>query len=276
LEHVTFEKEFISVETVYMKTLLLSPVVLFFLLFSSCSGENKGSDNVHFKKPKNANDIETHMAEIENNPDWKVMNSLAYNNNEGSTEEVIAYLNASDEAVKLEERFSDVSTGNYGKRLFYVADQKTFASKEVYFDNTLKEPAFIERISFYGKNQQPVYTRERTAPTELELDNASFQQKNPVGISIERAMQVINQQGEFATTFQGFVQSGGLTYILVGENSQDGFASSLAIQYENEDIKKLKLNERGMIGTPLQIKHQTMVDEKGLKFQVLLDLLINS
>lgn len=259
-----------------MKTLFLFPIFVLLMVISSCGGDKNGTQETHLKKPKNANDIESHMAEIENNPDWKTMNSLAFNNNAGSTEEVIAFLNANDEAVKLEERFSDVSTGNYGRRLFYVADQKTFATKEVYFDNTIKNPAFIERITFYGKNQLPVYTRERSAATELELENASFQQKNPVGVSIERAMQVINQQGEFATTFQGFVQSGGLTYILVGENSQEGFASSLAVQYENEDIKKLKLNERGMIGTPLHIKHQTMVDEKGLKFQVLLELVINS
>ena len=259
-----------------MKTLLLIPVILSFFLFSSCGGDKNEKNAAHFKKPKNANDIEAHMAEIENNPDWKVMNSLAYNNNAGSTEEVIAYLNTNDEAVKLEEHFSDVSTGSYGQRFFYIANQKTFASKEIYFDNTIKTPAFIERVTFYGKNQLPVYTRERSAPTELELENAAFQQKNPLGVSIERAMQVINQQGEFVTTFQGFVQSGGITYLLVGENSQDGYASSLAIQYDNEDIKKLKLNERGMIGTPLQIKHQTMVDEKGLKFQVLLELVINS
>jgi hypothetical protein len=259
-----------------MKTLLLSPVLVIFLLVYSCGGDKNYTEKVHFKKPKNANDLEAHMAEIENNSDWKVMNSLAYNNNEGSTEEVIAYLNKNDEAVKLEERFSDISTGNNGYRHFYVADQKTFATREVYFDNTIKKPAYIERITFYGKNQQPNYTKERSADTELELENAVFQQRSPIGVSIERAMQVINQQGEFATTFQGFVQSGGITYLLVGENSQDGYASSLAIQYENEDIKKLKVNERGMIGTPLQIKHQTMVDEKGLKFQVLLDLLINS
>jgi len=259
-----------------MKTLLISPVLLILLFVSSCSGNTNNAEKVQFKKPKNANDLEAHMAEIENNPDWKVMNSLAYNNNDGSTEEVIAYLNARDEAVKLEERFSDVSTGNNGYRYFYVADQKTFASREVYFDNTIKKPSYIERITFYGKNQEPTYTKERSAETELELENAVFQQKSPVGVSIERAMQVINQQGEFVTTFQGFVQSGGITYILVGENTQNGFASSLAIQYDNEDIKKLKMNERGMIGTPLQIKHQTMVDEKGLKFQVLLELLINS
>lgn len=255
---------------------VLFTILTLLVCITSCGDRQNKTETTHLKKPKNANDIEAQMATIENNPNWKVMNSLAYNNNAGSTEEVVAYLNERDEAVKLEERFSDVSTGNYGKRIFYVANQNTFATKEIYFDNELKIPTFIERITFYGKSQQPVYTTERRAATEAELENAAFKQKAPKGISIERAMEVINQQGEFTTTFQGFVQSGGLTYILVGENSKDGFASSLAVQYENEDIKKLRQNERGMIGTPLQISHQTMVDEKGLKFQILVNLVINS
>jgi hypothetical protein len=260
-----------------MKFISLSYLLLFLAINFSCSGKiNDREEKQTSKKPKNANDFETHMAEIENNPNWKVMNSLAYNNNAGSTEEVIAYLNTNDEAVKLEERFSDVSTGNYGRRLFYISKKKIFASRELYFDNNLKKPAFIERISYYGKNQQPVFTRERSAATELELDNVSFEQKNPIGVSIDRALSAINQQGEFETTFQGFLKSGGMTYIIVGENSRDGFASSLVIQFENEDIKRLKINERALIGTPLHIKHETMVDEKGLKFQILLDLLINS
>jgi hypothetical protein len=241
----------------------------------SCSDPSKSekTDLKSFKKP---NDLDGKMAEIENNPNWKVMSSLAYNNNSGSTEEVRAYLNDRDDAVKLEERYSDVATGNYGTRYFYLSNQKMFASKEVFFDQSLKKPGFVERITFYNKNQEPIYTCERNAATELDLENNTFHQVQPHGLSISRAMQVLNQQGAFATTFQGFVQSGDVLYLLVGENTEDGFASSLVVQYESEDIKKLKSNERGMIGTPLLISHQTMVDERGLKFQVLINLVINS
>jgi hypothetical protein len=35
---------------------------------------------------------------------------------------------------------------------------------------------------------------------------------------------------------------------------------------------KLKKNERGMIGIPVEVQHQTMLDEQGLKFQILLGL----
>jgi hypothetical protein len=58
----------------------------------------------------------------------------------------------------------------------------------------------------------------------------------------------------------------------VGENTPDGFASSLVVQYESSEIVKLKKNERGMIGIPVEVQHQTMLDEQGLKFQILLGL----
>ena len=259
-----------------MKTLLIySSLFLFSLLFSACSNNGKDDQYQNEKKIgklKNEGDFEDKMAAIENYSNWKIMNSLAYNNNAGSREEVIACLNEKDEAVKLEEVFYDAATGNYGRRIFYAEGGKKFASKEVFFDNQLKAPQFIERISFYDKKQQPIYTRERSAALEEDLESQEFVQKSPVGVSIDRAMQIINQQGPFETTFQGFVQNGGLNYILVGENTPDGFASSLVVQYESAEIVKLKKNERGMIGIPVEVQHQTMLDEQGLKFQILLGL----
>jgi hypothetical protein len=260
-----------------MKNFHFIPVLISaMIVLLGCDDSSVKSEKLNLKNLKSPDNLEDKMAAIENNPNWKVMNSLAYNNNAGSTEEVIAYLDDNDGAVKLEERYSDVTTGNYGTRWFYVSDQKTFASREVFLNHSVTHPTFIERISFYDKQQQPVFTRERSAATEIELENKQFRTIEPISISIKRAIQVINQQGEFATTFQGFLESGGVRYILVGENEDDGFASSLVVQYENEDIKKLKLNERGLIGTPLQISHQTMVDENGLKFQILVNLVINS
>jgi hypothetical protein len=259
-----------------MKTLLFySPLFLLSFLFSACTNNKNDEEPQNDKKIgklKNEGDFEDKIAAIENNSKWKIMNSLAFNNNEGSREEVIAYLNEKDEAVKLEEVFFDALTGNYGRRIFYAEGGKKFASKEVFFDNQKKVPQFIERISFYNKKQVPIYTRERSTALEEDLENQMFEQKNPVGVSIDRAMQIINQQGPFETTFQGFVQNGGLTYILVGENTPDGFASSLAVQYESSAILKLRKNERGMIGIPLEVQHQTMMDEQGLKFQILLNI----
>ncbi|MCE2712306.1 MAG: hypothetical protein LW688_07180 [Cryomorphaceae bacterium] len=257
-----------------MKTVRFLPFLIALTVLASCGEKSTAEEKVTI--PKNSNALEDKMAAIENNPSWKQFNSLAYNNNAGSKEEVIAYLNDKEEAVKLEERFTEVETGTYGIRFFYFSGGKKFASREVIFDNSLKKPAFVERLTFYDKKEQALYMRERSAEFEQDLENQSFAVKPPIEISVDRAMQVINQEGPFVTTFQGFAQGGGLTYVLVGENTPDGFASSLAIQYESEDIKKLRMNELGMIGTPLHVEHQTMMNDQGLKFQALLSLRINS
>jgi hypothetical protein len=273
--------EFVGNILIYIKITRMKTIVIYFnLLFAfflvACRNQDVSSKNELSVKPEITKDLEAQIASIENTTDLKMVNSLAYNNNAGSTEEVTAYIDAKGETLKLEERFLDVKTGNFGTIFFYVLNQKTIGSREVFFDNTLKNPSFIERITYYDAKQQPIYSKSRCAETEEALIKASFGQIKAQGVSVERALRVINQRGEFSTTFQGFLQSGGLTYILVGENTQDGFVSALVVQYQNADLVKLQSNERGMIGTPLQIKHQTLVDEKGLKFQVLLELVINS
>jgi hypothetical protein len=88
-------------------------------------------------------------------------------------------------------------------------------------------------------------------------------------------MRVLNKEKEFETTFQGFVSDGTLNYVLVGENTENGFASSLAVQYSEGDVRKLLKNEKAMIGKLLTVTHEVMEDERGLKFQLLLSLEIN-
>ncbi|MFN6014194.1 MAG: hypothetical protein ACK47F_05845 [Flavobacteriales bacterium] len=260
-----------------MKTKFSCLALLFVVTMTACQ-----SDSTNTKDPakdeiaglENEGEYEDRIGAVENNTDLKVMNSLDYNDNAGSREEAVAYLDAADNVVKIEEVFSDVKTGNYGVYTFYVDKGKKFATKEVYFDNQLKVPSFVERLTFYDEKEKPVFTRERLAPFEDELSKEAFQTRSPRDLSIDRAMRIINQEAEFETTFQGFAEGGNLKYLLVGENTPDGFASSLAVQYQEGDIKKLLANERAMVGTPLEVEHEIMVDERGLKFQVLLSVKI--
>lgn len=260
-----------------MKTKLICLALLFVSTMTACQSDTTKTEDPNKSEVtglENEGEYEDRIGAIENNTDLKVMNSLAYNDNAGSREEAIAYLDAEDNAVKIEEIFSDVKTGNYGTYTFYVDKGKKFASKEVYYDNQLKEPSFVERITYYDEKEKPVFTRERIAPFEDDLSKESFQIVSPRDIPIDRTMRILNQEGEFETTFQGFADGGNLKYLLVGENTPDGFASSLAVQYQEGDIKKLMANERAFVGTPLDVEHEIMVDERGLKFQVLLSVKI--
>ena len=261
-----------------MTTKHIFSTALLTLLIMGCNPDSKVKDSttkkVNGNELKNEEEFEQRMAAIDNNANLKLMNSLAYNNNEGSTIEAIASFNSSDQEVKIEESYSDVKSGNYGKHSFYIENGRKFATKEVYFDNGVKKPSFVERLSFYDQKGKVIFTKERFSDFEEGLEKEAFQISVPKDCPIDRAMRLLNQEGEFKTTFQGFVTDGNLKYLLVGENTKEGYASSLAVQYEEGDINILIKNERAYIGTPLEVEYETMVDERSLKFQILLSVRI--
>ena len=88
------------------------------------------------------------------------------------------------------------------------------------------------------------------------------------------AKAVLNQTGPFKTTFQGFFKNGPLDYLIVGGEGQNDFTSTLLVQFEDQQVKFLKENERRMIGTPLIVNYEKMVDEQNFEFQVLLQVQI--
>lgn len=254
-----------------MKTQILIIASLFLLCAMACTSDNKDENNKENKASNlgKEDQLEEQMLAIENNPELVAVNSMAYNNNENSTTEAIAFFDKKENMVKVEEKFSDMKTGNLGSHFFYLNNAKKFATKEIYFNNQLKNPAFIERISFYDNNEKVIFTKERKAPLEEDLENMSFEITKLKDCKMDRAYDIMNQEGDFVTTFQGFVSDGNADYLLVGKNTPDGYATSLAIQRSDEVIKKLSKNERGMIGTPLEVQYEVIIDERGLKFQAL-------
>jgi hypothetical protein len=248
------------------------------LFFTGCENSTKDKENkIEVEKvqtPENETEFEKQMGITDNDTSLNLIHSLAYNNNEGSRIDAVAYIDKDDNEVKIEEKFSDVKTGNYGQKVFYIRNKKKYATKEIYFDNKLKTPTFVERISFYDEKEKVIFTKERFSEFEIDLPAEAFQISSLKDCSIDRTMRVLNQEGEFTTTFQGFVSNNNLDFLLVGENTSDGYASALAIQYKEGDIRKLLKNEKAMIGKPLEVQHEVMVDERGQKFQLLLSVKI--
>jgi hypothetical protein len=219
-------------------------------------------------------DYEMRMKAIDNNPNLLVFNSLKYNNNAGSTADASALLNAKQEEVKITENYNLAEKGDFGKRTFYIDQGKKFASVEVCFFK--KTNQFVERITYYNKAGQPVFSKKRAAEFEEELEQLPFEEDKPTDCSIDRAMRLLNKEGEFETTFQGFAENGTMKFLLVGENKTDGYASSLSVQFEDVLIKKLFAQEAEMLGTPLEVGSELMADETGMTFQVLLYAKIKS
>jgi hypothetical protein len=91
---------------------------------------------------------------------------------------------------------------------------------------------------------------------------------------VDNVMQIINQVGPYELTFQGFTSNGEMDFVILGENVQEGFTTSLAVQHKEGDIQKLYMNEKAYIGDPLEVEFERMIDSRDFEFQVLLSLKI--
>jgi hypothetical protein len=256
-----------------MKALFYVPALFFSLMFlSACSSSENGEDSSKPAKISNEEVFEKRIADIDNNPDLSMLRSLAYNDNDGNTVEAYAYLNAKSEAVRFEEKYNDAKSGNFGTNTFYVENGKKFATREIYFDSKRKEQAFVERVSYYNQKAKVVFSKVRYAKTEEGLNKSSFNPSTPIDCSEKRVMKVMNQEGEYQTTFQGFVRSNGMVYALVGGPGKTDPVSSVSIQHEYGDISKLLADEVGHIGRKLKVQHDVARSADGLQFQVLIAL----
>lgn len=252
-------------------------VFLFLLLLASCQNSRQTDAEQNPKSESNPK-VTKIMSVVEgvntqiNN--FTVANSLAYRHNDGSTEEVFAYLDKSQQIVKIEEKFKEGSDGNSGVRNFYFENGKKIMSQELFIDLKDGGGNFRERLSFYDKNGRPFETKERITQFEEDLEKLEFKSVKVYDCSMETADQVLNQKGVFATTFQGFASDGPVDYLIVGGPGESGFASALAVQYADGNINYLKANQERLINTPLLVEFEKMMDERKLEFQILTRLQI--
>jgi hypothetical protein len=198
-----------------------------------------------------------------------VANSLFYQHNDKSTEEVFAYLNNKQQIVKIEEKYKNGKTGNSGVRFFYFDAGKKILSEERFIDALKSKGKFRERISFYDENGKPFYTKQRVTQFEEGLEKIEFNSVKLYDCSTETAQNVLNQKGIFSTTFQGFATDGPIDYLIVGGPGESGYASALAVQFSDGQINYLKANQERMIDSPLTVEFEKMMDQHKLEFQVL-------
>ena len=131
---------------------------------------------------------------------------------------------------------------------------------------------YFDKPNTYNQKAKVVFSKERYAKTEEGLNKSAFNPSTPIDCSEKRVMKVMNQEGEYQTTFQGFVRSNGMVYALVGGPGKTDPVSSVSIQHEYGDISKLLADEVGHIGRKLKVQHDVARSADGLQFQVLIAL----
>ncbi len=246
-----------------------------FLFFVACNSSNNESTIEDLPKSTDATSniaLDDKKILIDGKEDkLTAANSLTYTHNDGSYEEALAFLDDKKNIVKVAEKFTNGITGNSGTRTFYLENNKKFMSVERFLDNEKAKGAFRERISYYDKNGSPISTKERLTQFEENIEKEEFKGAKPYDCSMETAEQVLNNKGVFATTFQGFIENGDMTYLLVGGRGKTGYASALAIQFVDDQIDYLRKNETTAIGKPLTVEFERMRDQKNMEFQLLIN-----
>lgn len=274
--HCYIPVTFTITDILFKREAMLKYIIPVVLVLSACGGskeneKTKEKDSPVVRSFKSESDMDARMAEIdaEVEKSEQIAASLYYSKAEtGESFEVLGYLNTQNSILKVEEIFNDGNGKNSGHRYYYLNDGKPFLTIEKYDEVGGAAPVFVDRITYYDKAGKLLKTKERRGPYQEVVETMGYQPAPLKGISIERAMRALNQEKEFATTFQGFIHQDYFTYISVGENKPDGFRTALRCDYKDQLINVLSGNEESYLGEPLRVQFQKHSDENGFEFQV--------
>lgn len=257
-----------------MKVILLSALIL--ALFS-CNSESKqdkpepAAEKQAIASLKNEKEMDQRAADIDTllSREGTAVSTLDYGKpDKGESYQAQAYTDAKGILVKVVEYFNDGNGKDSGMRTFYLNDGKPFCTLEE--ASAMQGNSFFNRISYYTPAGEVSMTKERRGSYEEEVAQMNYRPAALSKLSMDRAMRALNQQGEFATTFQGFVFQDAITYLVVGENKPDGYTSAIKCDFRDNLINTLSANEKKYIGKPLKVNFQEYIDQDGLKTQLYL------
>lgn len=246
------------------------PIVL---LLAACGEDTKTVDKPKgeiVKSFKNEAEMDEYMQELDAlvAASGTVANSLHYEKSDGTMIEVIGHMDRDNKIHIVEEQFAEGAGKTTGVRFFYLNQNgKPFATHEQIDEITGDQAQFVERITYYDSKGKVLKTKERRAQFQDEIDRFSYKPAPKHAISIDRAWRALNSEKEFETTFQGFVYQDVMSYLIVGENSKDGFTSALRLDYKDLLIQQLNNDPDAYIGEKLTVNFQVHED-RGLEFQI--------
>lgn len=253
-------------------------VSLGFLFLNACSNSNE-LENVEGTQAADQNIVEPNeMDELMNNIDADLdkmnqVQSLLYTKEDHTMVDVTAVLNKNNEITKLTHYFQDGPSGRITRTHFYFKDGAKFASKLVReIQPSTGNAYYSELVTFYDEKQQATSSKERVADFEEYLEQGTYVKAKTTDMSEKEAYKVLNQEKEYAITFQGFVDAGPYAFLIVGENVENGFTSSLSIQTNIPLIKYLEKKGKEELGRPLTVVFERIMDEQGYEMQILMDV----
>ena len=184
-----------------------------FLFLYACSNSNE-LENTNDTEIVNDNAVEPNeLDELMNNIDAELDNmnqvqSLLYTKEDHTMVDVTAVLDKDNVIKKLTHYFQDGPSGRITRTHFYFNKGVKFASKMVReIQPSTGTPYYSELVTFYDDKQKATSSKERVADYEEYLEQGTFVKAKTMEMSEAEAYKVLNQEKEFAITFQGFVDA---------------------------------------------------------------------
>lgn len=254
--------------------LLIIGILTFALLSCGETDENVIDETKDVFEQPNEQEIEyeTLIDAIDNNETLREGKSLFYSRDDGATEEVTLFVNDSNVTVKIYHEFTTPNAPSLSSNTYHFKDGIMISSKQLFEEGTTEEGHFSEVKTYYDKDEKPIVTKKRIAPYEDNLEFEQFTIIENQSLGYERPLQILNQEGEFATTFQGFMKEDPYLYMIVGENKPNGYYSSLVVQLMNPLINEMQKNEEEMKGTQLNVNFETLNSTEGYIYQILMSV----
>lgn len=240
------------------------------LFLIACNSDNSADKSEQIKtgtSPDTAITAEITAIDQEISTTGQEATSLNYSKEDGTSIVVHAHLNVKGKLLRLDEEYNNGPVGNTGTNIFYLKEDKVIATRERFEDKVSSENAqFVERLSFYNSKGDVIRTLEKRVKFEEDLEGIEFREVSKQKLDIARAERALNQQGEFETTFQGFVEAQALRYIVVG-SSKSGFTSAIRINAEDDFIRFISVNEKKHLNRKVQISFEHVMDPTGFQYQ---------
>lgn len=252
----------------YIFPLLLAGLV-------SCGSDNSGEVNPKENKTivkhfKNEAEMDRQVLELKKitESSGMVANSLHYEKADGQMIEVIGHLDTANVLQILEEQFSEGNGKTNGTRYYFLNNGKPFVIQELIDQvNGENEAVFIDRISYYDSKGKIIKTKERSASFQDDINGMKYKAAALHPISSQRAMDALNSQKEFATTFQGFVNQDMFSYIILGADDPNGFTTALRLDYKDQLVNILASDPEKYMGVHVKVNFEVHND-RGFEFQV--------
>lgn len=247
-------------------------LILVLAISFSCS-ENKDSINKSINnaeiKPffEGESTFENEISKIEHDTQLTEVTSLDYIDSEGKSWIVKAMVDNEMNVRKLTLPRT-FTNGDNSILSFYYLGARKFASIEEY--SRVRNEIYSKTLtkSFYDDSVQVFFSKKAYQTEDLESEG-NFKKTKSIAHSDALALAIINQEGDFQTKFQGFIENLGKTYLIVGT---DKYSSTLAFSEYSGLLKQLKANEKKYIGQKLKVQFTTSTEANGFTFQVLTDL----